>query len=153
MYVPDSSHAILFQADSCSSSTSKLKLFSSRHQLITPKDTIPQLVSCPMPSCGLADGNRGLLPKTMYHRRGGCIARCTRYRRSGGIWSYARAVHENRYVLWLLALWLFGIVDTSGEGFLLVYSITSRSSFEEVSTFHQQILRVSSGFYLLPLSK
>lgn len=31
-----------------------------------------------------------------------------------------------------------------GEGFLLVYSITSRSSFEEVSTFHQQILRVSS---------
>lgn len=30
----------------------------------------------------------------------------------------------------------------SGEGFLLVYSITSRASFEEVSTFHQQILRV-----------
>jgi GTPase SAR1 family protein len=33
--------------------------------------------------------------------------------------------------------------DVAGEGFLLVYSITSRSSFEEVSTFHQQILRVS----------
>ncbi|PVV00272.1 hypothetical protein BB560_005353 [Smittium megazygosporum] len=30
----------------------------------------------------------------------------------------------------------------TGEGFLLVYSITSRSSFDEVSTFHQQILRV-----------
>ena len=30
----------------------------------------------------------------------------------------------------------------SGEGFLLVYSITSRSSFEEVQTFFQQILRV-----------
>jgi len=30
----------------------------------------------------------------------------------------------------------------TGEGFLLVYSITSRPSFEEVSTFHQQILRV-----------
>jgi len=30
----------------------------------------------------------------------------------------------------------------TGEGFLLVYSITSRSSFEEVNTFHQQILRV-----------
>ncbi|KAK7032851.1 ras-like protein [Favolaschia claudopus] len=30
----------------------------------------------------------------------------------------------------------------SGEGFLLVYSITSRDSFEEISTFHQQILRV-----------
>lgn len=30
----------------------------------------------------------------------------------------------------------------TGEGFLLVYSITSRNSFEEVSTFHQQILRV-----------
>lgn len=30
----------------------------------------------------------------------------------------------------------------TGEGFLLVYSITSRSSFEEIRTFHQQILRV-----------
>ena len=30
----------------------------------------------------------------------------------------------------------------TGEGFLLVYSITSRISFEEISTFHQQILRV-----------
>ena len=30
----------------------------------------------------------------------------------------------------------------TGEGFLLVYSITSRSPFEEISTFHQQILRV-----------
>jgi GTPase SAR1 family protein len=30
----------------------------------------------------------------------------------------------------------------TGEGFLLVYSITARDSFEEISTFHQQILRV-----------
>jgi len=30
----------------------------------------------------------------------------------------------------------------SGEGFLLVYSITSRNSFEEISPLHQQILRV-----------
>ncbi|GJJ08651.1 hypothetical protein Clacol_002870 [Clathrus columnatus] len=30
----------------------------------------------------------------------------------------------------------------TGEGFLLVYSITSRSSFEEINQFHQQILRV-----------
>ncbi|KAJ7650707.1 ras-like protein [Roridomyces roridus] len=30
----------------------------------------------------------------------------------------------------------------TGEGFLLVYSITSRDSFEEISTYHQQILRV-----------
>ncbi|KZT06042.1 ras protein [Laetiporus sulphureus 93-53] len=30
----------------------------------------------------------------------------------------------------------------SGEGFLLVYSITSRASFEELSNFHQLILRV-----------
>ncbi|KAI8876945.1 ras protein [Backusella circina FSU 941] len=30
----------------------------------------------------------------------------------------------------------------SGEGFLLVYSITSRSSFEETSLFHSQIGRV-----------
>ncbi|CCM02289.1 uncharacterized protein FIBRA_04377 [Fibroporia radiculosa] len=30
----------------------------------------------------------------------------------------------------------------TGEGFLLVYSITSRPSFEEITIFHQQILRV-----------
>ncbi|KAJ7157870.1 ras family-domain-containing protein [Mycena crocata] len=30
----------------------------------------------------------------------------------------------------------------TGEGFLLVYSITSRDSFEDISTFHEQILRV-----------
>ncbi|KAJ3108786.1 Ras GTPase [Phlyctochytrium bullatum] len=30
----------------------------------------------------------------------------------------------------------------SGDGFLLCFSITSRSSFQEIHTFHQQILRV-----------
>lgn len=30
----------------------------------------------------------------------------------------------------------------TGEGFLLVYSIIDRNSFEEIQTFHQQILRV-----------
>jgi len=30
----------------------------------------------------------------------------------------------------------------SGEGFLLVYSITDRDSFEAISAYHQQILRV-----------
>ncbi|WBW74014.1 GTPase Ras1 [Schizosaccharomyces osmophilus] len=30
----------------------------------------------------------------------------------------------------------------TGEGFLLVYNITSRSSFDEINTFYQQILRV-----------
>ncbi|KAI7853288.1 ras-like protein 1 [Circinella umbellata] len=30
----------------------------------------------------------------------------------------------------------------NGEGFLLVYSITSRMSFEEIATFYQQICRV-----------
>jgi GTPase SAR1 family protein len=30
----------------------------------------------------------------------------------------------------------------SGEGFLLVYSVTSRDSFEQTRAFHQQILRV-----------
>lgn len=30
----------------------------------------------------------------------------------------------------------------TGEGFLLVYSIASRASFEEINQFHQQILRV-----------
>jgi len=35
----------------------------------------------------------------------------------------------------------------TGEGFLLVYSITSRNSFEEISTFQQQILRVKDRDY------
>ncbi|KAI3633376.1 hypothetical protein MIR68_006468 [Amoeboaphelidium protococcarum] len=35
----------------------------------------------------------------------------------------------------------------TGEGFLCVYSITSRNSFEEISTFHQQILRVKDKDY------
>lgn len=30
----------------------------------------------------------------------------------------------------------------SGEGFLLVFSVTERSSFEEIYKFHRQILRV-----------
>lgn len=30
----------------------------------------------------------------------------------------------------------------SGEGFLLVFSVTERSSFEEIFKFHRQILRV-----------
>uniref|UniRef100_A0A1D1YEZ7 Ras-like protein n=1 Tax=Anthurium amnicola TaxID=1678845 RepID=A0A1D1YEZ7_9ARAE len=35
----------------------------------------------------------------------------------------------------------------TGEGFLLVYSIVSRNSFDEISTFHQQILRVKDKDY------
>ncbi|KAG5459388.1 MAG: ras-like protein [Olpidium bornovanus] len=35
----------------------------------------------------------------------------------------------------------------TGEGFLLVYSITSRNSFDEIATFHQQILRVKDKDY------
>lgn len=35
----------------------------------------------------------------------------------------------------------------TGEGFLLVYSITSRNSFDEIMTFHQQILRVKDKDY------
>ena len=30
----------------------------------------------------------------------------------------------------------------NGEGFLLVYSVTSRESFEEISDYHTEILRV-----------
>lgn len=30
----------------------------------------------------------------------------------------------------------------TGEGFILVYSITSRDSFDEMKTFHKQILQV-----------
>lgn len=35
----------------------------------------------------------------------------------------------------------------TGEGFLLVYSMTSRNSFEEISTFYQQVLRVKDKDY------
>ena len=35
----------------------------------------------------------------------------------------------------------------TGEGFLLVYSITSRSSFEEILPFYQQVLRVKDKDY------
>ncbi|KAK2669873.1 hypothetical protein RAB80_014010 [Fusarium oxysporum f. sp. vasinfectum] len=35
----------------------------------------------------------------------------------------------------------------TGEGFLLVYSITSRQSFEEITTFQQQVLRVKDKDY------
>ncbi|KAL0078622.1 ras-like protein 1 [Phycomyces blakesleeanus] len=35
----------------------------------------------------------------------------------------------------------------NGEGFLLVYSITSRMSFEEIDTFYQQICRVKDRDY------
>ena len=35
----------------------------------------------------------------------------------------------------------------TGEGFLLVYSITSRPSFVEIATFQQQILRVKDKDY------
>ena len=32
----------------------------------------------------------------------------------------------------------------TGEGFLLVYSITSRNSFQEISILYEQILRIRS---------
>ncbi|KAF7732098.1 Ras GTPase [Apophysomyces ossiformis] len=35
----------------------------------------------------------------------------------------------------------------NGEGFLLVYSITSRMSFEEITTFYEQICRVKDRDY------
>jgi len=35
----------------------------------------------------------------------------------------------------------------TGEGFLLVYSITSKQSFEEITLFQQQILRVKDKDY------
>jgi GTPase KRas len=35
----------------------------------------------------------------------------------------------------------------TGEGFLLIYSITSRKEFEEAVVIHQQILRVKDRDY------
>lgn len=34
------------------------------------------------------------------------------------------------------------MIFLGGEGFLLVFSVTERSSFEEITKFHRQILRV-----------
>lgn len=34
----------------------------------------------------------------------------------------------------------------TGEGFLLVYSIIDRNSFDEIKGFHQQILRVKDAY-------
>lgn len=36
----------------------------------------------------------------------------------------------------------------TGEGFLLVYSVTSKTSFEELMTYYQQILRVKDTDYV-----
>lgn len=36
----------------------------------------------------------------------------------------------------------------TGEGFLLVYSVTSKNSFEELMTYYQQILRVKDSDYV-----
>jgi GTPase KRas len=36
----------------------------------------------------------------------------------------------------------------SGEGFLIVYSITNRESFQETRSFHEQILRVKDEDYV-----
>lgn len=36
----------------------------------------------------------------------------------------------------------------TGEGFLLVYSVTSKTSFEELMTYYQQILRVKDSDYV-----
>ena len=33
----------------------------------------------------------------------------------------------------------------TGQGFLMVYSITSRSSFDEITSFREQILRVKDA--------
>lgn len=37
---------------------------------------------------------------------------------------------------------------TFGSGFLLVYSLTDRSSFEEIQNFHREILRVKDRDYV-----
>jgi hypothetical protein len=34
----------------------------------------------------------------------------------------------------------------TGEGFLLVYSLIDRNSFDEIQGFHQQILRVKDAY-------
>lgn len=36
----------------------------------------------------------------------------------------------------------------TGQGFVMVYSITSRSSFDEINQFHEQILRVKDKDYV-----
>ena len=40
----------------------------------------------------------------------------------------------------------------TGQGFLLVYSITCRSSFNEIPKLHKQILRVKDKYVTHPVS-
>lgn len=36
----------------------------------------------------------------------------------------------------------------TGQGFVMVYSVTSRSSFDEITSFREQILRVKDKDYV-----
>jgi Ras-related protein M-Ras len=38
-----------------------------------------------------------------------------------------------------------------GDGFLLVYSVTDRQSYENVPSFHTQILRVKDRFVMIKI--
>lgn len=43
---------------------------------------------------------------------------------------------------YVISLVTFNIKQRTGQGFLLMYSISSRSSFEEAVQIHEQLLRV-----------
>ncbi|QQP38431.1 Ras-related protein R-Ras2, partial [Caligus rogercresseyi] len=73
---------------------------------------------------GLRPAHRGLLYKAMRYRRLCGQIGHPGHSGSGRVFSYERAV----YALW--------------RGFLLVFSVADRASFEELSKFHKQILRV-----------
>ena len=114
-------------------------------QLLLPR--IPIL--CPALIILVWYGNR-FIPETVRHRRRGRTSRCSRHGRPGRIrvrivviLNHINQAHD---VLSLFPVYTYSAMREqymrTGEGFLLVYSITSRNSFEEISTFHQQILRV-----------
>ena len=120
------------------------------HALITPHLATWHLNQPPIsiPSPPLPPTRR-LVPQAGHDRRGGRPFGCVGYRRTGGVlvrgwWQRALLIHER--LTWCSLLTRRAMREQymrTGEGFLLVYSITSRSSFDEIGTFHQQILRTS----------
>lgn len=79
----------------------------------------------------------------MCDRRGNSASGCIGYSRTGRIQVKvkARCIYIIRYLISQCSAMREQYMR-NGEGFVLVYSITSRLSFEEVNTFYQQIRRV-----------
>lgn len=87
-----------------------------------------------------ADHTCRLVPKTVSRGWRSGHTRCSGHGRARRVFCDERAVRF--FALFFDLILIRYRYMRTGEGFLLVYSITSRQSFSEISAFHQQILRV-----------